>query len=43
MDKRLERVGVDLFTLVDVDRAPRVAIEARVEELGRVVQRRALR
>src|SRR6476469_9461394 len=42
MNQRLERARVDLLTLVDIDRAPCVAIEARVEELGGVVQGRAL-
>src|SRR4051812_9870173 len=42
-NQRLQRLRVDLVALVDVDRAPRVALEARVEELRRIVQRRALR
>src|SRR5207248_5456314 len=41
-DERLERARVDLLPLVDVDRAPRVPFEARVEELGRVLQRSPL-
>src|SRR5436190_5635576 len=40
-DERLERVRVDLLALADVDRAPRVPLEARVEELRRILQRRA--
>src|SRR5437764_4998614 len=36
----LERARVDLLPLMDVDCAPCVALEARVEELGRVLQRR---
>src|SRR5262245_1158719 len=38
-DERLERVRVDLLPLMDVDRAPGVPLEARVEELGRVLHR----
>src|SRR3984893_13999837 len=38
-DERLERARVDLLPLMDVDCAPRVPAEARVEELGRVLQR----
>src|SRR6185369_8279022 len=34
---------VNLLALVDVDRAPDVPVEARVEELGRILQRSALR
>src|SRR5262245_25541405 len=41
-DERLERVSVDLLALGDIDRAPDVPVEARVEELGRVFQRSAL-
>src|SRR5262245_60685748 len=37
-DQRLEGVLVDLLALVDVDRPPDVPVEARVEELGRVLQ-----
>src|SRR5438270_532744 len=37
-DERLERAGVDLLPLVDVNRAPCVPLEARVEELGWVLQ-----
>src|SRR4051794_36121842 len=40
--ERLERVRVDLLPLLDVDRAPRVPLEAGVEEPRRVVQRGAL-
>src|SRR3954452_4485506 len=38
----LERVSVDLVALGNVDRAPRAALEARVEEPGRIVERRPL-
>src|SRR5439155_19447632 len=38
-DERLERARVDLLPLMDVDCAPCVPLEARVEELGRVLQR----
>src|SRR5205807_8848781 len=41
-DQRLEGLGVHLLALAYVDRAPRVPVEARAEELGRVVQRGAL-
>src|SRR5438128_1394870 len=41
-DERLERVRVHLLPLTDVDRAPCVPVEARVEELGRVLQRSPL-
>src|SRR5262245_51157540 len=37
-DQRLEGALVDLFALVDVNRPPHVPVEARVEELGRVLQ-----
>src|SRR5262249_34539798 len=37
-DERLERARVDLLPLMDVNRAPYVPVEARVEELGRVLQ-----
>src|SRR5690348_13171305 len=35
-DERLERAFVKLLALVDVDRAPGVPLQARVEEPGRV-------
>src|SRR6202140_3122161 len=38
----LEGGRVDFFSLVDVDRAAYVSVETRVEETGRVLQRRAL-
>src|SRR5438105_14533311 len=38
-DERLERDGVDLLPLMDVNRAPYVPVEARVEEFGGVFQR----
>src|SRR5205814_7111607 len=38
-DERLERARVDLLPFMDVDRAPCVPLEARVEELRRVLQR----
>src|SRR4051794_395145 len=41
-DERLERARVDLLPLTDVNRAPCVPVEARVEELGRVLQRSPL-
>src|SRR5919201_1625988 len=41
-DERLERAHVDLLPLMDVNRAPCVPVEARVEELGRVLQRSPL-
>src|SRR5262252_6822675 len=41
-DERLERARVDLLPLIDVHRAPDVPVEARVEELGRVLQRSPL-
>src|SRR5258706_6953516 len=41
-DERLERARVDLLPLMDVNRAPCVPVEARVEELGRVLQRSPL-
>src|SRR5262245_43796750 len=37
-DERLECVRVDLLPLMNVNRAPCVPVEARVEELGRVLQ-----
>src|SRR5215510_10483286 len=41
-DERLERARVDLLPLMDVNRAPYVPVEARVEELGWVLQRSPL-
>src|SRR5262245_51571468 len=41
-DERLERTRFDLLPLMDVNRAPYVPVEARVEELGRVLQRSPL-
>jgi tetratricopeptide (TPR) repeat protein len=41
-DERLECARVDLLALMDVDRAPCIPLQARVEELGRVLQRSAL-
>src|SRR5262245_52466705 len=41
-DERLERTRFDLLPLMDVNRAPYVPVEARVEELGRVLQRSSL-
>src|SRR6266481_7863109 len=41
-DERLERIRVNLLTLVNVDGAPHVSVEARVEELGRIFQGSAL-
>src|SRR6185369_11201514 len=41
-DERLECGRVDFFPLIDVDRAPCIAFEARVEEPGRVLQRSPL-
>src|SRR3954454_23367786 len=41
-DQLPERVLVDPFALVDVDRAPGVALQARVEEARRILQRCAL-
>src|SRR5205085_6751370 len=42
-DERLEGIRVNLLTLVNVDGAPYVAVKARVEELGRIAQGRALK
>src|SRR5882724_11031175 len=42
-DERFERGRVDFLPLLDVDRAPHFALEARVEQPGRVLQRRTLR
>src|SRR5213596_2977487 len=41
-DERLERGLVNFFSFVDVDRAAYVSVETRVEETGRILQRRAL-
>src|SRR5947209_19680832 len=41
-NERLERGLVDVFSFVDVDRAAYVSVETRVEETGRILQRRAL-
>src|SRR5438477_248415 len=42
LDERLEGLLIDLLALADVDRAPHVAFEARVEEAGGVLQRDAV-
>src|SRR5687767_101556 len=42
-NERLERGLVNVFSFVDVDRATYVSVETRVEETGRILQRRALR
>src|SRR5256714_6717587 len=42
-NERLERGLVNVFSFVDVDRAAYVSVETRVEETGRILQRRALR
>src|SRR6266853_1398657 len=42
-DERLERIRVNLLTLVNVDGAPDVPVKARVEELGRIFQGSALK
>src|SRR5207247_6359921 len=41
-NERRERGLVNFFSFVDVDRAAYVSVEARVEETGRIFQRRAL-
>src|SRR5437660_9167854 len=41
-NERLEGGLINVFSFVDVDRAPYVSVEARVEETGRILQRRAL-
>src|SRR5450432_4729462 len=41
-NERLEGGLVNFFSFVDVDRAAYVSVETRVEETGRVLQRRAL-
>src|SRR5205809_7808776 len=40
-NERLEGWLVNFFSFVNVDRAPYVSVETRVEETGRVLQRRA--
>src|SRR5471030_2617278 len=42
-DQFLERGLVDLGTFADVDRAAHIAVEARVEEILRIVERGAAR
>src|SRR6266513_923622 len=41
-NERLEGGLVDFLSFVDVDRAACVSVETRVEETGRIVQKRAL-
>src|SRR5713226_6945001 len=41
-NERRERGLVNFFSFVDVDRAAHVSVETRVEETGRILQRRAL-
>src|SRR2546427_4481009 len=41
-NERLEGGRVNVFSFVDVDRAAYVSLETRVEETGRILQRRAL-
>src|SRR3546814_20412087 len=41
-EQRLERRLVDRVALEQVDRAPRVAVETRIEQLLRIGERRAL-
>src|SRR4030081_2918469 len=41
-NERLEGGLVNFFSFVDVDRAAYVSVETRVEETGRILQRRAL-
>src|SRR3989442_1240479 len=41
-NERLEGGRVNFFSFVDVDRAACVSVETRVEERGRILQRRAL-
>src|SRR5204862_2230220 len=41
-NERLEGGLVNFFSFVDVDRAACVSVETRVEETGRILQRRAL-
>src|SRR6267142_425224 len=40
-NERLEGGLVNVFSFVDVDRAAGVSVEARVEETGRILRRRA--
>src|SRR5262249_60906726 len=40
-NERLEGGLVDFFSFMDVDRAADVSVETRVEETGRILQRRA--
>ena len=42
-NERFEGGLVNFFSFVDVDRAACVSVETRVEETGRILQRRALR
>src|SRR5712672_1810732 len=42
-NERLEGGLVNFFSFVDVDRAACVSVETRIEETGRILQRRALR
>src|SRR4051812_47209341 len=42
-NERLESGLVDLLSFANVDRAANVSVETRVEETGRILQRRALR
>src|SRR4051794_1007684 len=42
-DERLEGGRVDAFPFVNIYRAAHVPVETRVEETGRILQRRALR
>src|SRR3989441_6110753 len=41
-NERLEGGLVNVFSFVDVDRAAYISVETRVEETGRILQRRAL-
>src|SRR5215475_1958271 len=41
-NQSLQCLLIDLVALAEVDRAPRVALEARVEEAGWVLERRPL-
>src|SRR5690242_12210089 len=41
-NERLEGGRVDFFSVANVDRATDVSVEARVEETGGILQRRAL-
>ena len=41
-NERLEGGLVNYFSFVEVDRAAYVAVETRVKETGRILQRRAL-